>query len=126
MTPYVDTEEVKVRVLAVIRNSLLGDILDDLLSTMFNLHLCRVRCVSPESLWQGINQYQPEVIVLEEGLVNDTALSFAGQALVRGRVRIILISPAENRVQVYDRFQISLTQTADFVALIEDYPRYQV
>ena len=114
------------RVLAVIQNHLLGDILDTLLSNLFSLHVCRVLCVSPDSLWQGIDQYQPEVIVLEEGLVDVTALSLVGRSLLCGRVRIILISPAENRVQVYDRFQISLTQTADFVALIEDYPRYQV
>lgn len=114
------------RVLAVIQNHLLGDILDNLLSNLFSLHVCRVLCVSPDSFWHGIDQYQPEVIVLEEGLIDVTALSLVGRSLLCGRVRIILINPAGNQVQVYDKFQISLTQTADFVALIEDYPRYQV
>ncbi len=114
------------RVLAVIQNHLLGDILDTLLSNLFSLHVCRVLRVNADSFWQGVDQCQPEVIVLEEGLVDVSTLSLAGQPLLCGRVRIILINPAGNQVQVYDKFQISLTQTADFVALIEDYPRYQV
>jgi hypothetical protein len=118
-----DSYEAKVRVLVVIRNNLLGDILDSLLSSAFRLQILNVLCVEPAGLVEGINLHKPDVIVVEEGLMKETHLQFPDNSLSIGRIRIITINPAANQVQVYDKYQISLTQFADFVSLIENHPR---
>lgn len=116
-------EEAKVRVLVVIRNSLLGDILGSLLAGAIRLQVQTVLCINPEGLWIGIEQYQPDVLVMEESLIEETLIAGPGNTTAFGRIRIIAINPAANQVKVYDKFQISLTHFTDFVALIENHPR---
>ena len=113
------------RVLVATQNTLLGDVLEILLAEVFIPHIYRLMDTHPDSVLQGVDQYQPQVVVLEEGLVDDSLLPRLSQSQARGRRRIILVHPQKNSVQVFGEFQVHLTQSADLFALIAnevDYP----
>jgi hypothetical protein len=108
-------------VLITTRNILLGDILENLLTNIFSARIHQILRVNSKDLSERINDSQPDVIVLEEGLIGELSL-WSRQQLYHGRIRIILVSPQENRVQVSDQFPITLTQISDFTALFENIP----
>jgi hypothetical protein len=115
-------EQGEVRVVIVTRNLLLGDVLENLLPNVFRLSYPSDLYANADVLQQAIDHYQPEVVVLEEGLIGDTSNPLLSQSLNYGRARLILVNPEENRVHVYDKFQISLTRAADLLALVEHFP----
>ncbi len=107
------------RVLLTTQNVLLGDVLEILLTDeLIPVH--RIMCTQPDSLWQGVEQHQPQVIVLEEGLFDEVYLARLAQRQGRGRRRIILVHPQKNRVRIYGKRPLSLTQAADFIALMKN------
>jgi hypothetical protein len=108
-------------ILITTRNILLGDILENLLANIFSAGIHQILRVNSKDLSERINDFQPDVIVLEEGLIGELSL-WSRQQLYHGRIRIILVSPQENRVQVFDQFPITLTQISDFTALFENIP----
>lgn len=112
------------RILAVIQNNLLGEVLDSLLGGAYVLRIQQVYQLSMDSLWLTLSQHKPEVLLLEEGLLDETTFAFADSVPDNSPMRIITISVHDNRVHVYDTFQTSLTQASDFVQLIENRPRY--
>lgn len=107
------------RVLLTTQNVLLGDVLELLLADeLIPVH--RIMCTQPDSLWQEVEQHQPQVIVLEEGLFDAVCLARLAQRQGRGRRRIILVHLQKNQVQIYGERPLSLTQAADFIALVEN------
>ena len=108
-------------ILVTTRNILFGDILENLLANIFSSRTHQILRVNSKDLSERINHYQPDVIVLEEGLMGELSL-WSRQQLYNGRIRIILVHPHENRAQVCDQFPITLTQIADFTALVENIP----
>ena len=132
MTPYygedncklpASTQE-KVHTLVVTGNMLLGDALESLLAGAFALPVQRVMAASTDALLAATDHYQPEVIVLEEGLIDDSAIHLLSQLPDYGNIRLILVDPRENQLYVYDRYQVFLTQAADLKVLIENSPTY--
>jgi hypothetical protein len=126
MSDYLTKTQDKVRVLVLTKNLLLGDVLESLFANVITLRVHRVMRPNANGLRQGIDQYQPEVVVLEEGLIGNGYLTLLSQLLNDGRVRVILVNAQENRVHVCDEFSLSLTQAADFIALIENFPTYSL
>jgi len=104
------------------QNSLLGDALESILSQAINLLVHRILFADADGLLQATNDYQPEVIILEEGIVCESSLCLSNQWLDNGRLCIILVSPEVNQIHVHDKFRVSLTRAADFIALIENCP----
>ena len=106
-------------VLVITKNLLLGDLLENLMTNLFDPRTQQILRLNPNDLSKRINQYQPDVVLLEEGLMGELSL-WSRQQLYNGRIRIILVHPYENWVQVWGQFPITLTQIADFTALFEN------
>ena len=106
-------------VLVITRNVLFGDLLENLMTNLFDPRTQQILRLNPYDLSRGINRYQPDVILLEEGLMGELSL-WSRKQLRNGRIRIILVHPYENWVQVCGQFPITLTQIADFTALFEN------
>ena len=103
-------------VLLVTKNILLGDVLENLLTNIFSSQPYQILRLNSHDLSANIHRYHPDVIVLEEGLVGELSL-WSRQQLDHGRIRIILVDPQKNQVQICDQLPITLTQIADFTAL---------
>jgi hypothetical protein len=108
------------RVLMMTQNSLLGDALESILSQAINLHVYRVLSPNAEGFVQATNDYQPEVIILEEGILCDSSLALSNQWSTNGRLCIILVNPQVNQIYIHDKFRVTLTCAADFIALLEN------
>ena len=114
-----------VRVMVITHNILLGDLLEILLADAFISQVYRLQQAHPDTMLQRIDRFQPQVIIAEEGVMDDAFLLLLNRWSARGRRRVILIHPQTNSVQVYGEFQVSLTHPADFIALIAPNSRYQ-
>jgi len=110
-------------VLLVTKNILLGDVLENLLTNIFSPRRYQILRPSAHDLSANIHTYHPDVVVLEAGLLGELSL-WSRQQLHTGRVRIILVDPQNNRVQVCDQLPITLTQISDFTALFENMAAY--
>jgi hypothetical protein len=113
-----------VQVMVITHNILLGDLLEILLTDAFISPVHRVQQTHPDDVLQRINRFQPQVIIVEEGIMDDTFLLLLNRWSARGRRRVILVHPQKNSVQVDGEFQVSLTHSADFIALIENNSGY--
>jgi hypothetical protein len=111
-----------VRVLMMTQSTLLGDVLENILSQALTLLVHRVLFADADIFWQTTDYYQPQVIILEEGIICERSLCLSGERPGNGRPYIILVSPQVNQVSIHNQFQISLRQAADFIALVENHP----
>lgn len=107
--------------LLVVINVLLGDVVENLLSHLPTVQVWRMKHTNFAGLLQGMEQLQPDVLVLETSVIGDSLQALLGQLLPNGRVRVILVNSQENLVHVYDKFTVSLTQATDLAALIENF-----
>ncbi|MBX3055538.1 MAG: hypothetical protein KF770_03615 [Anaerolineae bacterium] len=107
--------------LLVVINVLLGDVVENLLSHLPTIQVRRMKHTNFAGLLQGMEQLQPDVLVLETSVIGDSLQALLGQLLPNGRVRVILVNSQENLVHVYDKFTVSLTQATDLAALIENF-----
>jgi hypothetical protein len=105
------------------QNILLGDALESILSQAMNLLVHRVLFANADRFWQAADNYEPEVIILEEGIMHDSVLYLSRLRSENGHLCLILVSPELNQVHVHNKFRVSLTQAADFIALVENCPR---
>ena len=108
---YLTTVLNNMRILVITKNLLLGDVLENLLHQPA-LGDC-------ETLWQNVVELQPEIIILEEGLVTGNANCFITRVLKHGCQRTILVSPNKNQVHVFDNFPVLLNQATDLTSLIK-------
>jgi DNA-binding NarL/FixJ family response regulator len=111
------------RVLLMTQNILLGDALESILSQAINLLVHRILFANADGLLQAANDYQPDVIILEEGIICQNSLFLPSQWEDNGRLCIILVNPEINQIHIHNKFRVSLTRAADFIALIENYSR---
>jgi hypothetical protein len=100
----------------------LGDALESILSQAINLLVHRILFANADGLLQATNDYQPDIIILEEGVLCESSLCLSPQWSNNGRLCIILVNPEVNQVHVHNKFRVSLTQAADFIALVENCP----
>ncbi|HRQ40129.1 MAG TPA: hypothetical protein PLD25_19640 [Chloroflexota bacterium] len=112
--------------LLVVINLLLGDVVENLLSHLPMVQVQRMKHTNFAGLLQGMDQMQPDVVVLETNVIGDSLHALLSRLLHNGRVRVILVNSDQNLVHVYDKFSISLTQSADLVNLIEEFAAHSV
>lgn len=116
---YLTTVLNNMRILVITKNLLLGDVLENLLSHQITLRIHQPALGDCETLWQNVVELQPEIIILEEGLVTGNANCFITRVLKHGCQRTILVSPNKNQVHVFDNFPVLLNQATDLTSLIK-------
>ena len=113
------------RILLITKNSLLGDVLENLLSHQRILRLQQPACGNYEEFFQSVLAHEPEIVILEEGLMTDKTGQFIARILKHGCKRTILVSPNENQVHVFDNFPVLLHQSTDLTGLIKEFSDYR-
>jgi len=88
------------------------------LSDQENLEVIGLAASDPQEIFQAILQIQPDVIILDQNnqLIDLNALLEHLEDLPR--VRTVVMSYADNQVQVCERNKISIHQLSDFLAVI--------
>ncbi len=111
----------KMRILLITKNSLLGDVLENLLSHQKILRIQQPARINYEKLFQSVVAHEPEIIILEEGLMTGKTGHFISRVLKLGCKRTIWVSPNENQVHVFDNFPVLLNQSTDLTSLIKGF-----
>lgn len=113
------------RILLLTNNVLLGDVLRNLLSTLTNHSVHQILQFTLEGLQKGIDLYQPDVIVLEEGLADELSLNTFSQLRANGSLQVVVISPDHNSIRGCIHFSLSANETADLLAIIEKFQKFR-
>lgn len=105
-------------VLVITQNRLLGDVLEFLLSDQFVLYAYQIsqNAFDRHKLLEFIDRHRPQVIILEQGAINETYLM--NHLLGYGRTRLILVNSQGNQIHIHDHFPVLLTQVSDFTSLL--------
>jgi hypothetical protein len=125
MVNHATHKQRQVRVLMMTQNTLLGDVLESILSQTISLLVHRILFASADVFWQATDDYQPEVIILEDGFIHEGSLCLSRQWADNDHHCIILVSPQENQIQVHNKFQYSITHVTDFISLVENCPNHR-
>ena len=108
------------RVLVVINKLLFGVGLESLLSHEHDLSVKSVPYHSKKLLAEEISQYEPNVVLIDES-IRMTHLPTLFDIL-KGfpDIRVLVVNTQENSIQVYDKQEIQITRSLDFITAIKN------
>ena len=72
-----------------------------------------------ESIIHHINRYEPNVVIIDESLQNDDSWNVFNQLLEFPKLRVLVLSVRDNRIEIYDRKEILVSQSADLLSAIK-------
>jgi hypothetical protein len=113
------SKEEKMRVLIVTNNMLFRDVLEILLNRQFAVSLFQATNAALEGLVDKLSRVRPHVVVVEAEL---EAMDDLKKSLSRNCPRVIYVHHSKNEARVNEDPPVSLTQTADFLALMSGNP----
>jgi hypothetical protein len=110
-----EIKEEKMRVLIITNNRLFQDVLEILLKQQFAVFLFQATNAALEGLLDKLSRVRPHAVVVEAELMGMDDLK---KSLSRNCPRVIYVHLSKNEAQVNGEPPVSLTRTADFLALI--------
>lgn len=108
------------RILLIENESILGAGIERLLTDRARLHVIGVTFVNGTILIDTIKQLQPDVIILDEAYLLVIPFNFLIALLDYPSLRVMVISAHHNRVQIYDKQQLEITQLTDLLKVIRN------
>lgn len=109
---------VKQRVLVATHEMLLGAGIESLLLRQKELDLVGITPGSSADLIKKITRLKPEIVILDEGMYLVSAKELLTFLNDWPEMRLVVVSANENRVQVYNKRQIRVTQSMDLVEMM--------
>ncbi len=110
------------RVLVVGHQLLLGAGVHDLLSDEAGLDIIGVSPGDPLELACTIKRYQPDVVILDESSRLGAPAGLLASLAGCPALRMVVVSANDNRVRVYGKQEVLVTQVADLVDIIRGDP----
>lgn len=110
--------QMKRRVLVATREMLLGSGIESLLVHQKELDLVGLTPGSKTDLLKKISRLKPEVVILDEGTYLVSARDLLALLTEWPEIRLVVVSASENRVQIYNKRQILVTQSTDLVEMM--------
>ncbi|MCI0520542.1 MAG: hypothetical protein L0Z70_09840 [Chloroflexi bacterium] len=106
------------RVLVVESELLLSAGLESLLSPCDELEVRGLRFTSECDLMNAVEEYQPDVLILEDRVLGDIA-----SQLVKGEhkgplMRVVCLNLEDNCLRIYEKRKIMVERSADFLAVV--------
>jgi DNA-binding NarL/FixJ family response regulator len=108
------------RVLVVIKKVLLRVGLESLLSQHQDLHIKTIVYQNEKALVAEIRDFQPVVILMDEAIQLDHHPNVLGMLLDFPNIKLLVVNSKENRLHVFEKKEIRISQSADFINAIRD------
>lgn len=89
-----------------------------LLSNQNDLHVLAKVFTSFEEMLQIIDDFQPNVIVMDDGMLEKSALGLATSLKDYPSLRTIIVHWEDNEIEVYDRQKVVIRELQDFLSVI--------
>ena len=101
------------RVLVVINKALFRVGLESLLSQYKELDLKTIVYQNDKALVATIKDFQPEVILVDEGVQINDMPSVLGILSDYSNIRLLVVNSRENRLQAYEKREIPISRSED-------------
>ncbi len=110
--------QMKRRVLVATREMLLGSGIESMLVRQKELDLVGITLGNKTDLIKKISRLKPEVVILDETTYLVSARDLLALLTDWPEIRLVVVSASENRVQIYNKRQILVTQSTDLVEMM--------
>lgn len=107
------------RILVVIGESYIGKGVESLLSRRPDLNVDSFPYLDGISLSSQIESYQPNVIILDEGLLSSKRIDLSSLLMGYPKMRILVLGIQDNRLNVFDHQELIVSHSNDLVSVIE-------
>ncbi|MCJ7700315.1 MAG: hypothetical protein MUO62_01925 [Anaerolineales bacterium] len=108
------------RVLVVINKLLFGVGLESLLSQEQDLSVKSIPFKNKKTLVKEIRQYEPNVVLVDESIRTTNMPTIFDILTGFPDIRLLVINTRENSIQVYDKQEIQVTRSLDFITAIKN------
>lgn len=108
------------KVLVVINKLLFGVGLESLLSHEEDLNVKSVPYENKKALSEEIRRYEPHVVLIDESIKLATRPNLLDILTGFPNIRVLVVNTKENRVQVYDKKDIQIARSMDFITAIKN------
>lgn len=107
------------RVLLIESGRFIGGVIHSLFTDRDQLQVTVAAPTNSRELLKAVKKHQPEIIVLDDTVCMDylSHLLHYMQGS-SSAIRVIVLNTDSNRVEVYDKQQVSVNRTADFFAVL--------
>ena len=98
----------------------IGGVIRSLFNPYDQLRVTEAAPTNSREMLQAVARLKPEIIVLDDTVSDDyltQLLSYMQQSSGKG-MRVIVVNTSSNQVEVYEKQQIPVNQTADFIAIL--------
>jgi len=72
-----------------------------------------------ESIIHHINKYEPSVVIIDESLQHPYSRNVLNRLLEFPKLRVLVLSVRDNRINIYDSKEIQISQSADLLSAIK-------
>jgi DNA-binding NarL/FixJ family response regulator len=106
------------KVTVILSEFLIGKGVESLLSREMELSVTSILYDGDDGVIDHIERYQPSVVIMDESLLNGSSRNLFNQLLLYPKLRVLVLSVQDNRINIYDRKEILVSQSADLISAI--------
>ena len=106
-------------ILVVLGESYIGKGVESLLSRQPGLRVESIPFLDCISLEDEIDIHQPNVIILDEGLIASKQVDLFNLLMGYPKIRVLVLGIHDNRLSVYDHHELAVSHSNDLVSAIE-------
>lgn len=107
------------RVLLVKSGRFIGGVIEHLFANCAQLEVVEAAPSSSQDLLKTVSERSPDVVVLDDTLQASYLVHLLRFMRQSQGLRVVVVSTDSNQVEVYDKAQIDVRKTADFLSIIE-------
>jgi chemotaxis response regulator CheB len=109
----------RLRVLVVDNLSLMGAGIEELLKHDAGIDVLGIAGGDISELMQHVRKFRPNVIILHDQSPSSAITNILTQTGAQYPMRIVVVEPDDNQMQVYDRDRISVAQLRDLLDVVK-------
>ena len=106
------------RVLIVTSELLLRQGIASLLSHEVDINVLSINYVNEKTLIQEIDQFNPDVVILDESLEYRDLTILLDVLIDHPRIRLMVVNVIDNKINVYDKSEFEVSHSYDLISAI--------
>jgi chemotaxis response regulator CheB len=106
------------RVLLIESGKFIGGVIHNLFSCQEQLIVVEASPSNERELLRAVREHQPQIVVMDDTLNVEYLLHLLQFMQDIKELRVVVVNTSSNRVEIYQKQQIVVQQTADFFAIL--------
>ncbi len=106
------------RILLIESGQFIGGVIRSLFTHVDQLNIIEEAPANTRELLQAVHKHKPEIVVMDDTVQFDYLAHLLRYMQSSEAIRVIVMNTNSNRVEVYQKQQISVGKSADFFAIL--------